>query len=71
MKKEIIYLRICCVAFLIAILWGYAAPALISAPDDILVFLGAVIGLATPVFAWWIIKPIFKSKKINIKKEEK
>lgn len=72
MKNEIIYARICIVIFLLAILWGYVAPRLISASYDILVTLGVIVFCTAPVFAWWIIKPIFKSKNSNnnLKKEE-
>jgi hypothetical protein len=71
MKNEIIYTRICCVLFLIAILWGYVAPRLVSANYDILVTLGGVVFVATPVFAWWILKPIFKSESNNNLKKRK
>lgn len=70
MKKEIIYVRICIALVSIAILWGYVSPQLISAPSDILVVLGVLIFLATPILIWRIIKPIFKSN-INKIKEEK
>jgi hypothetical protein len=63
MKNEGIYLKGCLALFLTLVLWGWAAPKLISSPTDIGLVAGVLVVLIVPIFDYWIIRSIYKTIK--------
>lgn len=61
MKIEIKYLRYCVAVILAIGLWGFLAPPAFNFSP----LLGAIVIISVPIFAYWILKPVYKLKNVE------
>ena len=63
MKVEIIYLRFIAALFITIFLGFWAAPTCFNWESNVAIPLGVICVSIIPILVYWLINPIFKSKK--------